>query len=412
MGKVVIIGGGPAGMIAGIAAARSGQKVVLFEKNEKLGKKLFITGKGRCNLTNAADMQELMKQVVSNPRFLYSAFHLFDNGKTMEFFEELGLPLKTERGNRVFPQSDHSSDVIKVLQRELERLGVAVCLNTEVVDIKQQDGKFYSVCFGKKREEMKADACIIATGGLSYPSTGSTGDGYRFAKALGHTATPLFPSLVALETEEEFVKNLQGLSLKNVGIQLVRDGKLLHSDFGEMLFTHFGVSGPLILSASSYVAAELQKGAVLPKLQIDLKPALTREQLDVRILRDFEAAGKKQYKNSLEHLLPQRLIEVIVELSGIPSDKKVNEISKEERKQLVSLLKCLTLCIKKPRGYDEAVITKGGVCVKEIQPATMESKLIKGIYFAGEVLDLDAMTGGYNLQIAWSTGYAAGSSQY
>lgn len=399
-------------MIAGIAAARGGQKVTLFEKNEKLGKKLFITGKGRCNLTNAAEMQELMKQVMSNPRFLYSAFHLFDNQKTMAFFEELGLKLKTERGNRVFPQSDHSSDVIKVLQRELTRLGVTICLNTEVTDIKLQDGMFYSVCFGKKQEELKADACIIATGGLSYPSTGSTGDGYRFAKAMGHTVTPLFPSLVALETEEDFVKGLQGLSLKNVGLSLVRDGKILHSDFGEMLFTHFGVSGPLVLSASSYFAAELQKGAPMPELQIDLKPALTREQLDARILRDFEAAGKKQYKNSLEHLLPQRLIEAAVALSGIPADKKVNEISKEERKRLVSLFKGLTLHVRRLRDYDEAVITKGGVCVREIQPATMESKLIKGIYFAGEVLDLDAMTGGYNLQIAWSTGYAAGSSQY
>ncbi|MGN0506035.1 MAG: NAD(P)/FAD-dependent oxidoreductase [Lachnospiraceae bacterium] len=412
MSKVVIIGGGPAGMIAGIAAARCGHEVHLFEKNEKLGKKLFITGKGRCNLTNACDMQELMKQVMSNPRFLYSAFHLFDNEMTMNFFEEIGLPLKIERGNRVFPRSDHSSDVIKVLQKELERLGVQLYLNTEVTEVKELNGAFRSIVFGRKGQEMEADACIIATGGLSYPSTGSTGDGYRFAKTLGHTITPLQPSLVAVEIKEEFVKQLQGLSLKNVGIRLVQQGKLLYADFGEMLFTHFGVSGPLILSASSYIASELQKGNPLPELQIDLKPALSEEQVDARVIKDFEEAKNKQYKNSLEHLLPQRMIDVIVERSGIPSDKKVNEISREERRRMVGVLKCLTLHVSGLRDYKEAVITKGGVSVREVQPATMESRLVQGVYFAGEVLDLDAMTGGYNLQIAWSTGYAAGNSQY
>lgn len=411
MSRIVIVGGGPAGMMAGIIAGRCGHEVHLFEKNDKLGKKLFITGKGRCNLTNACDMTELMKQVMSNRRFLYSAFHLFDNEMTMQFFEELGLPIKIERGNRVFPQSDHSSDVIRVLKHELEKQHVRVYLNTEVKQILEKEGAVSSVLYGENSKELPADACIIATGGLSYPATGSTGDGYRFAKALGHTVTKLQPSLVALEIQEEFVTRLQGLSLKNVGVRLLKQGKIIYSDFGEMLFTHFGISGPLILSASSYVAAEYQNEKTGLELQIDLKPALTPEQLDLRVRKDFEDAANKQYKNSLDHLLPQRLIGVIVEQSGIFPEKKVNEISREERSRLVQLLKCMTLHVAGLRDYKEAVITKGGVSVKEIQPATMESKLVRGLYFAGEVLDLDAMTGGYNLQIAWSTGYAAGISQ-
>lgn len=410
MSKVAIIGGGPAGMIAGIMAARNGHEVHLFEKNEKLGKKLFITGKGRCNVTNASDMQELMKQVMSNPRFLYSAFNLFDNMATMDFFEELGLTLKTERGNRVFPVSNHSSDVIRVLQRELERIGVQIHLNTEVKEVIAKDGAFHSVRILGGRE-LAFDSCIVATGGLSYQSTGSTGDGYRFAKTLGHKVTALTPSLVAVEIKENYCKELQGLSLKNIGVKLVQGKKVLYSDLGEMLFTHFGVSGPLILSASSYISAELAKEKELPVIQIDLKPALTMEQLDARVLKDFEEAKNKQYKNSLEHLLPQRLIEAVVNLSGINPEKKVNEISKEERRHLVETLKCMTLHVAGLRDYKEAVITKGGISVKEVNPSTMESKLVPGLYFAGEVLDLDAMTGGYNLQIAWSTGYAAGLSQ-
>ena len=412
MSKVIVVGGGAAGMMAGIAAAENGNEVHLFEKNEKLGKKLFITGKGRCNVTNACDMEELMKQIVTNPRFLYSAFHTLDNVAVMDFFERIGLPLKTERGMRVFPQSDHSSDVIKVLQKYLEQLGVTVYLNTEVRQIVEEEGQFKKIVYGNSKKEMVADACIVATGGLSYQSTGSTGDGYRFAKEVGHTVTKLSPSLVALNVEEEFAKDLMGLTLKNVEVKLLQGKKVLYFDRGEMLFTHFGVSGPLILSASSYVAEEIRKGKDLPILQIDLKPALTEEQLDARLLADFEEAKNKSFKNSLNQLLPQRMIEVVVALSGIDAEKKVNAISKEERRQLGYLLKHLTLHIMGLRDYKEAVITKGGIDVKEIVPSTMESKLVKGLYFVGEVLDVDAMTGGFNLQIAWSTGYTAGSSIY
>ncbi len=412
MSKVIVVGGGAAGMMAAVAAAENGNEVHLFEKNEKLGKKLFITGKGRCNITNACEMEDLMKQIVTNPRFLYSAFHTLDNIAVMDFFERIGLPLKTERGMRVFPESDHSSDVIKVLQKYLEQLGVSIYLNTEVRQIVEEEGQFKKIVYGNNKKEMTADACIVATGGLSYQSTGSTGDGYRFAKELGHTVTKLSPSLVALNVEEEFAKDLMGLTLKNVEVKLLQGKKVLYFDRGEMLFTHFGVSGPLILSASSYVAEELRKGKDLPILQIDLKPALTEEQLDARLLADFEEAKNKSFKNSLNQLLPQRMIEVMVTLSGIDAEKKVNAISKEERRQLGYLFKHLTLHITGLRDYKEAVITKGGISVKEIVPSTMESKLVKGLYFVGEVLDVDAMTGGFNLQIAWSTGYTAGSSIY
>lgn len=412
MSRVIVVGGGAAGMMAAVAAAENGNEVHLFEKNEKLGKKLFITGKGRCNLTNACEMEDLMKQIVTNPRFLYSAFHTLDNVGVMDFFERIGLSLKTERGMRVFPESDHSSDVIKVLQKYLEQLGVTIYLNTEVRQVVEEEGQFKKIVYGNSKKEMEADACIVATGGLSYQSTGSTGDGYRFAKELGHTVTKLSPSLVALNVEEAFAKELMGLTLKNVEVKLVQGKKVLYEDRGEMLFTHFGVSGPLILSASSYVAEELLKGKELPILQIDLKPALTEEQLDARILSDFEEAKNKSFKNSLNQLLPQRMIEVIVALSGIDAEKKVNAISKEERRQLGYLFKHLTLHITGLRDYKEAVITKGGISVKEIVPSTMESKLVKGLYFVGEVLDVDAMTGGFNLQIAWSTGYTAGTAIY
>lgn len=408
MSKVIVAGGGAAGMMAAIAAAENGNEVHLFEKNEKLGKKLFITGKGRCNITNACDMEELMKQVVTNPRFLYSAFHSFDNFAVMDFFERIGLPIKTERGMRVFPQSDHSSDVIKALQQYMEGLGVRIHLNSEVKNIVAEDGCFRYILSGNQK--ITADACIVATGGLSYQSTGSTGDGYRFAGQLGHTVTTLSPSLVALNIKEEFAPRLMGLTLKNVELKLLQGKKVLYSDMGEMLFTHFGISGPLVLSASSYTAEELQKGNELPIVQIDLKPALTEEMLDARILSDFEENRNKCFKNALDRLLPQKMIEVMVELSGIDPEKKVNAVSKEERKQLGYLLKHLTMHISGLRDYKEAVITKGGIAVKEIKPSTMESKLVSGLYFAGEVLDVDAMTGGFNLQIAWSTGYAAGSS--
>ena len=412
MSKVIVVGGGAAGMMAAIAAAENGNEVHLFEKNEKLGKKLFITGKGRCNITNACDMEDLMKQIVTNPRFLYSAFNTFDNMAVMDFFERIGLEIKTERGMRVFPQSDHSSDVIKVLQRYMEQLGVHISLNTEVKSIVEENGQFRHIVCGSKNEKIAADACIVATGGLSYQSTGSTGDGYRFAKQLGHTVTELSPSLVALNIKEEFAARLMGLTLKNVELKLLQGKKVLYSDMGEMLFTHFGISGPLVLSASSYSAEEILKGHELPTVQIDLKPALTEEQLDARILSDFEEAKNKCFKNALDKLLPQRMIEVMVELSGIDPEKKVNAVSKEERRHLVHLFKHLTMHITGLRDYKEAVITKGGISVKEIVPSTMESKLVSGLYFAGEVLDVDAMTGGFNLQIAWSTGYAAGSSIY
>ena len=412
MSKVVVVGGGAAGMMAAIAAAENGNEVHLYEKNEKLGKKLFITGKGRCNLTNACDMEDLMKQIVTNPRFLYSAFHTFDNMAVMDFFERIGLEIKTERGMRVFPQSDHSSDVIKVLQNYMEQLGVHVYLNTEVKSIISENGRFKKLLYGNKKESVEADACIVATGGLSYQSTGSTGDGYRFAKQMGHTVTKLSPSLVALNIKEDFAPRLMGLTLKNVELTLRQEKKVLYSEMGEMLFTHFGISGPLVLSASSYTAEELLKGHELPVIQIDLKPALTEEMLDARLLSDFEEAKNKSFKNALDKLLPQRMIEVIIALSGIDPEKKVNTISKEERRKLGYLLKHLTMHVSGLRDYKEAVITKGGISVKEIVPSTMESKLVSGLYFAGEVLDVDAMTGGFNLQIAWSTGYAAGSSIY
>lgn len=406
MGKIAVVGGGAAGMMAAIFAARNGNRVELFEKNEKLGKKIYITGKGRCNLTNCCDMEELLDAVVTNKKFLYSSFYGFTNEETMEFFREIGLRMKEERGNRVFPQSDHASDVIRVLSEEMRHLGVDVFLNTSVRTIGTKEGKF-SYLQLDDGTRVEADACIIATGGNSYQTTGSDGDGYRFASSLGHTVTPIRPALVPMETKENFVKELQGLALRNTEIAIYDGKKELYRDFGEMLFTHYGVSGPVILSASSFVGKKLEERSL--RLKIDLKPALTEEQLDARILRDFEENKNKQFKNSLGKLLPAKLIPVMVELSGIHPDKKVNEITREERKILITLLKGMELTLSGLRGFNEAIITQGGVSVKEINPATMESKLVKGVYFAGEVLDLDAVTGGFNLQIAWSTGNAAGS---
>lgn len=396
-------------MMAAITAARRGHRVILLEKNEKLGKKLYITGKGRCNLTNACDRETFFSQVVSNPRFLYKAFGNFDNLAVMDFFKELGLPLKTERGMRVFPLSDKSSDVIAVLRRELERRLVDIRYNCTVTDIIIKDNEFYGLRINSMQDVLQADAVIIATGGLSYPLTGSTGDGFRFAKEIGHSITDMYPSLVPLHTEESYVKDLMGLTLKNVKIKVSAGSKIIYDDFGEMLFTHFGVSGPLILSASSFIIPYLKKKDSI-RLSIDLKPALSHEQLDARILRDFEEFKNKQFKNSLEHLLPNKLIDVIIRLSGIDPCKKVNSITRQERKKLVELLKNLTLHITKPGDYSQAVITRGGINVKEVNPSTMESKLIRHVYFAGEILDLDALTGGFNLQIAWSTGYLAGMS--
>ena len=407
MSKVLIVGGGAAGMFASLAAAQSGHEVLVFEKNEKLGKKLFITGKGRCNLTNACDMEQLFRAVVSNSKFLYSSFYGFTNQDTIAYFESLGLRTKMERGERVFPISDHSSDVIRVLSERMRLLGVQVFLNTTVKEIVEKEGLFHSVVLedGKK---VQADACIIATGGLSYPNTGSTGDGLRFAKALGHQITECMPSLVPMETKEPWVKELQGLSLKNVNVTIFDGKKKLYDEFGEMLFTHYGVSGPLILSASSYVGKKM-KGKEL-QLSIDLKPALSEEQLDRRILKEFEENQNRQFKNAIGSLFPSKLIPVMLELSGIPLEKKVNVISKEERSYFLNLIKHFSMTLTGLRDYNEAIITRGGVRTKEVDPGTMESKLVKGVYFAGEVLDLDALTGGFNLQIAWSTAYAAGNN--
>ena len=393
MSKVAVIGGGAAGMFASIFAARNGNEVHLFEKNEKLGKKLFITGKGRCNVTNGADIETLLASVRTNPKFLYSAFYGYSNEMVMDFFEKEGCRLKVERGNRVFPVSDHSSDIISALERAMKRAGVRVHLHREV----------------KSLDELKEfDSVIVATGGMSYQSTGSTGDGYRFAKDLDMKVTELTPGLVPLNIEGEIPKMLQGLSLKNVTAAIYDGKKELYKDFGEMLFTHFGVSGPLILTGSSYISRQIKKGPL--RLVIDLKPALTKEQLDARILREFEEGKNKQFKNALSGLFPSKLIPVMIDLSEISPEKKVNEISKAEREAFVNLIKGFELKITSLRGWNEAIITRGGVSVKEINPSTMECKNHPGVYFAGEVLDLDAKTGGFNLQIAWSTGYLAGSS--
>ena len=409
MSRVFVVGGGASGMMAAIFAGRSGHKVTLFEKNNKLGKKLFITGKGRCNLTNACDYNSFFDNIITNSKFLYSAFSRFSNYDLMEFFESIGLPIKVERGNRVFPSSDKSSDVIKVLTEELRRLDVDIRYNTLVTDIIEKDGKFHAININSEDEKLQGDAIIICTGGLSYPATGSTGDGYRFAKKLGHTVTDLYPSLVPLHVNESFVKELMGLSLKNVSISIKIGESEIYNDFGEMLFTHFGISGPIILSASSYITNYLVKGEKVT-LYIDLKPALSEEQLDARILRDFNKAKNKEFKNSLSHLLPKKLIDVIIRLSLISPNKQVNSVTNEERKVLLKLIKNLPLEIIKTSDYKQAVITKGGVNVDEINPATMESKLVNNIYFTGEVLDLDGLTGGYNLQIAWSTAYIAGNN--
>lgn len=406
MRKVLVVGGGAAGMFAAIFAAYNGNEVHLFEKNEKLGKKLFITGKGRCNITNASDMDTLFASVVTNSKFLYSGFHGYSNQDVIEFFERIGVPIKIERGNRVFPVSDHSSDVIAGLTRELRNLGVDIHLNTEVKKIIGKEKFEYLEL--KNNTKVIGDACIVATGGFSYQTTGSTGDGYRFAKEMGHQVTEILPSLVPLVIKEEYVKELQGLSLRNVEATIYDGKKKLFNDFGEMLFTHYGVSGPLMLSASSYIAKKVKEKEL--KLVIDLKPALSFEQLDQRVIRDFEENINKQFKNAIQKLFPSKLIPVMLAIGNIDPDKKVNLITKEERQQFVHLIKNFTLTIWGLRDFNEAIITRGGVKVKEINPSTMESKLVKGLYFAGEVLDLDALTGGFNLQIAWSTGYLAGSS--
>lgn len=409
MSKVCVIGGGPAGMFAAIAAAEKGHAVTLYEKNEKLGKKLFITGKGRCNLTNACETAELFEKIPGNSKFLYSAIYGYDNYRVMDFFESRGLKLKTERGERVFPQSDHSSDVIKVLEKELRAQGVQIELNTEVEEVLREEDRVSGVQIrrGKKTEKKACDAVIIATGGISYPQTGSTGDGYRFARESGHGLTEAIPSLVPIILKEKEFLSLQGLSLRNVSLT-IHLGKRKENYFGEMLFTHFGISGPLVLTLTAEYGRQLMKEEV--GLELDLKPALSEKQLDLRLQRDFEKYINKDFRNALSDLLPAKLIPLIIDKSGIEPERKVHDITREERLALGELIKHLPMTAAGLRGFSEAIITKGGVRVKDIDASTMESKLVKGLYFAGEVIDVDAVTGGYNLQIAWSTGYLAGSS--
>lgn len=403
MAKAVVVGGGPAGMLAAAAAAQRGHEVTLVEKNEKLGKKLYITGKGRCNLTNAADFEAFFRNIPRNPKFLYSAFSAFGNADLIALVESLGVPLKKERGGRVFPVSDKSSDVISALARHLKNCGAQVALNTAVRSIDIKDGRV----FGVRTEGgyLPCDAAVIATGGVSYPLTGSTGDGYAFARAAGHTVLPPKPALIPMVTKEDWPKALAGLTLKNVRLTAFSGKKAVFEEIGEMLFTHFGVSGPLVLSASSLVRQDDEV-----ELSIDLKPGLTAQQLDARVLRDFAAYANKSVRNGMADLLPQRLIPVVLSEAGVEEEKHVHQITKEERAAIVGTLKALKLHVAGYRPIQEAIVTRGGVSVKEINPSTMESRLVKGLYFAGEVIDVDALTGGFNLQIAFSTGYLAGSS--
>ena len=409
MAKILIIGGGAAGMAAAVFLGEKNHQVHLFEKNEKLGKKLFITGKGRCNITNTCDDETFFKSVVTNAKFLYSAFYGYSNQDVVSFFENLGLAVKEERGGRIFPVSDHSSDVIRILEKRMKELDVKVHLKSEAEALLTEEGengerKIKGVRL-RNGAEILGEKVIVATGGFSYQATGSTGDGYTFAKEAGHTVTQLRPALVPIATKEEYVTQMQGLALKNIRFT-VKDGKkVLYDDFGELLFTHFGISGPLVLTASSYIGKKLEK----KELQgyIDLKAALTEEQLDARLLREFEAGINRQFKNVITGMFPAKLYPVILELGGIAPDKKVNEITRKERQGFIHLVKHFPLTLVELRPFREAIITQGGVKVKEINPKTMESKLVKGLYFIGEVLDLDAVTGGFNLQIAWSTAKAA-----
>lgn len=401
---LIIIGAGAAGLMAANTAVMMGLAPLVIERNEKAGKKLFITGKGRCNFTNASDMSGIIDNICTNPSFMYSSLNAFSNHDVMDFFEDLGLRSKIERGNRVFPASDKSSDVIKALQINLP--AGTIRFNTRVTEILIKNGRVYGVKCGNDR--YLSDAVIVATGGLSYPSTGSDGDGYIFAKQAGLKVNDCTPSLVPFNISGEYCRRLQGLTLKNISIDIINEGRSVYRDFGELLFTHFGVSGPVILSASARIKPGILKNR--PVLHIDLKPALDEKTLDARLLREFAANSNKDFINCLKSLLPSKLIPVITELSGIPGNKKANLVTKEERAALLALLKDLQFTILSARGFEEAVITKGGVDVKELDPKTFESKKVKGLYFAGEVTDVDAMTGGYNLQIAWSSAAAAARS--
>lgn len=405
--KVIVVGGGPAGILAAFKAAESGSQVLLLEKNDRLGKKILISGKGRCNITNNTDIDGLIENTPGNGSFLYSSFYTFSNTDLLTLLNEYGLETKVERGGRVFPVSDRSKDVVDTLLKCLQKAGVKIWYKSPVREIKAENSKVKSVLL-KDGRELECDSVVLATGGVSYPGTGSTGDGFEMAGKLGHTVAPLKPSLVPLISGEEWVRELQGLSLKNVAITFLNNrGKSIYSDFGEMLFTHFGVSGPLILSGSRHILDYNYRGV---KLVIDLKPALDEEKLDDRIQRDFEKFSRKQFKNSLDDLLPQKLVPVIVKLSGISPDKFVNQITREERRKLVKLLKNLELDITGARPIEEAIVTAGGISTDEINPSTMESKIVKGLFMAGEMIDIDAYTGGFNLTIAFSTGYLAGQN--
>lgn len=415
--KTIVIGGGPAGMLAGISAAENGNKVIIIEKMEKTGKKLLITGKGRCNITNNGDLDEFMKNIPENSKFLFSSFNQYSNKDIINLLNSEGVSTKVERGGRVFPVSDKSIDVLEALKRKLKKLDVEIKTNFEVTKILTENGVAKGI-EGKNKEQLFADKVILATGGMSYPVTGSTGDGYKMAKELGHTVTEIKPSLVPLVStgkSKELCQEMQGLSLKNIAIKIKCEDKEIYNDFGEMLFTHFGVSGPVILSASAVlvryknITKLMQENKV--KLVIDLKPALDNQKLDHRILRDFEELKNKEFKNSLEKLLPRKMINTFIKLTGIDPEKRVNVITKEERKTIVNTLKNFEITLNGFGSIDEAIITKGGIGLKEINPKTMESKIIKGLYFAGEIMDLDAFTGGFNLQIAWSTGYSAGKGR-
>ncbi len=415
--KTIVIGGGPAGMLAGISAAENGDKVIILEKMEKTGKKLLITGKGRCNITNNGDLDEFMKNIPENSKFLFSSFNQYSNKDIVSLLNSEGVSTKVERGGRVFPVSDKSIDVLEALKRKLKKLNVETKTNFEVTKILTEAGVIKGI-EGKNKEQLFADKVILATGGMSYPVTGSTGDGYKMAAELGHTVTEIKPSLVPLIStgkSKELCQEMQGLSLKNIAIKIKCEDKEIYNDFGEMLFTHFGVSGPVILSASAVLVRhkninKLMQGNKV-KLIIDLKPALDNQKLDHRILRDFEELKNKEFKNSLEKLLPRKMINTFIKLTGIDPEKRVNVITKEERKTIVNTLKNFEITLNGFGSIDEAIITKGGIALKEINPKTMESKIIKGLYFAGEIMDLDAFTGGFNLQIAWSTGYSAGKGR-
>lgn len=402
--KVGVIGAGPSGILAAGIASSRGKDVTLIEKNDRIGKKLFITGKGRCNITNNAPIEDFFDKVMRNKNFLYSSFYTFSNRDIINLLESLGVKTKVERGNRIFPASDKSSDVIKAFEKFLIMNNVKLMLNSNVDYIYMNNNKFVVVT---NKDEMEFDKLIIATGGKSYPRTGSTGDGYRFAKSFGHTVTKLMPSLVPVELEEDWIKDLQGLSLRNVNLSAYVKDKKIYEEFGEMLFTHYGMSGPIVLSMSNYLHKYLNERI---HFYIDLKPALDEKKLDNRILRDFNQNNNKQIKNGLDDLLPKKIIPIIISLAEIQAEKPINQITKDERLRLVNYIKNFPITFKALRPIEEGIVTSGGVSVKEINPSTMESKIVPGLYFVGEVIDVDAVTGGFNLQIAYSTGYLAGSN--